>query len=240
MDPAKVGRDLGEILGTDESLGTPVTASLRDVLDSQSVDVVLQATGSHIPDVADQLKEIAAAGCNVVSTCEELAYPWLRHPALAREIDAKARECGVTILGTGVNPGFIMDTLVLVATAVCSDVRRIASTRWWRRASGAWRCSKRSVPAWKRRTFANWRPGARLGTWACGNLSQLITAGLGWEIRNPQENIEPVCAERDLDRTLRHCRRASGRNPPDRPGIERGARTGLGSYHEHGRRREQG
>ena len=95
VDPAKVGKDLGEFLGSDSTLGVPVAASPGDVLGAQAVDVVLQATGSHIPDVVDQLKELAEAGCNVVSTCEELAYPWLRHPELAREIDAKARECAV-------------------------------------------------------------------------------------------------------------------------------------------------
>ena len=198
VDPAKVGRDLGEILGTDESLGIPVTASLRDVLDSQSVDVVLQATGSHIPDVADQLKEIAAAGCNVVSTCEELAYPWLRHPALAREIDAKARECGVTILGTGVNPGFIMDTLVLVATAVCSDVRRIASTRVVAARERRLALQQKIGSGMEEADFRQLAARGEIGHVGLRESFSLITAGLGWEIRNPQENIEPVCAEEKI------------------------------------------
>ena len=198
VDPAKVGRDLGEILGRDDSLGIPVTASLRDVLDSQSVDVVLQATGSHIPDVADQLKDIAAAGCNVVSTCEELAYPWLRHPALAREIDAKARECGVTILGTGVNPGFIMDTLVLVATAVCSDVRRIASTRVVAARERRLALQQKIGSGMKEADFRQLAARGEIGHVGLRESFSLIAAGLGWEIRNPQENIEPVCAEEKI------------------------------------------
>ena len=198
VDPAKVGRDLGEILGTDDSLGIPVTASLRDVLDSQSVDVVLQATGSHIPDVADQLKDIAAAGCNVVSTCEELAYPWLRHPALAREIDAKARECGVTILGTGVNPGFIMDTLVLVATAVCSDVRRIASTRVVAARERRLALQQKIGSGMEEADFRQLAARGEIGHVGLRESFSLIAAGLGWEIRNPQENIEPVCAEEKI------------------------------------------
>ena len=198
VDPAKVGRDLGEILGRDDSLGIPVTASLRDVLDSQSVDVVLQATGSHIPDVADQLKDIAAAGCNVVSTCEELAYPWLRHPALAREIDAKARECGVTILGTGVNPGFIMDTLVLVATAVCSDVRRIASTRVVAARERRLALQQKIGSGMEEADFRQLAARGEIGHVGLRESFSLIAAGLGWEIRNPQENIEPVCAEEKI------------------------------------------
>ncbi len=194
VDPAKAGRDLGEILGRDDSLGIPVTASLRDVLDSQSVDVILQATGSHIPDVADQLKEIAAAGCNVVSTCEELAYPWLRHPALAREIDAKARDCGVTILGTGVNPGFIMDTLVLVATAVCSDVRRIASSRVVAARERRLALQQKIGSGMEEADFRQLAARCEIGHVGLRESFSLIAAGLGWEIRNPQENIEPVCA----------------------------------------------
>lgn len=129
VDPHKAGKDLGAVLGIEKPLGIPVCASLAEALAAQPAEVVMQATGSHIPAVAAQLQEIAAACCHVVSTCEELAFPWLRHPGAARDIDAAARAHGVTILGTGVNPGFIMDSLVLMATAVCSDVRRIVSTR---------------------------------------------------------------------------------------------------------------
>lgn len=199
VDPAKVGKDLGEFLGTDASLGVPVAASLADVLRSQAVDVVLQATGSHIPDVVDQLEEIAEAGCNVVSTCEELAYPWLRHPELAHEIDAKARECGVAILGTGVNPGFVMDTLVLVATAVCSNIRRIESTR--------------VVAAWERRLALQQKIGSGMAEAEFRQLAArgqighvgllesfyLIAAGLGWEVGMPAETIDPVRAAERIE-----------------------------------------
>lgn len=195
VDPAKVGRDLGELLGAEEALGIPISASLGDVLDSQSVDVVLQATGSHIPDVADQLTEIAKAGCNVVSTCEELAYPWLRHPELAQEIDAKARECGVTILGTGVNPGFVMDTLVLVATAVCSDIRRIVSTRVVAARERRLALQQKIGSGMTEADFRQLAERGEIGHVGLRESFYLIAAGLGWEIPAAQETIEPVCAE---------------------------------------------
>lgn len=195
VDPAKVGKDLGEILGTDGRLGIPVAASLHDILKEQPVDVVLQATGSHIPEVAAQLAETAEAGCHTVSTCEELAYPWLRHPGLAREIDAKIRANNVTTLGTGVNPGFVMDTLVLLATAVCSDVRRIVATR--------------VVAARERRLALQQKIGSGMAESAFRELAErdaighvglresfhLVAAGLGWNIEDLQELIEPVVAE---------------------------------------------
>ena len=195
VDPAKVGRDLGELLGVKEALGIPISASLDDVLKFQAVDVVLQATGSHIPDVVDQLKEIAEAGCNVVSTCEELAYPWLRHPELAHEIDAKARECGVTILGTGVNPGFVMDTLVLVATAVCSDIRRIVSTRVVAARERRLALQQKIGSGMEPADFRQLAERGEIGHVGLRESFYLIAAGLGWEIPEAQETIEPICAE---------------------------------------------
>jgi 4-hydroxy-tetrahydrodipicolinate reductase len=194
VDPAKVGRDLGEFLGSDTPLGVPVAATPGDVLGAQAVDVVLQATGSHIPDVVDQLKELAEAGCNVVSTCEELAYPWLRHPELAREIDGKARECGVTILGTGVNPGFVMDTLVLVASAVCSDIRRIESTRVVAARERRLALQQKIGSGMKQDEFRQLASQGKIGHVGLRESFYLIAAGLGWEMAGLQETIDPVCA----------------------------------------------
>ena len=73
-----------------------------------------------------QIVEILAAGLDVVSTAEELSFPWLAHPAEAAEIDAAARRAGKTVLGTGVNPGFVMDALPLFLTGICQRVNRVA------------------------------------------------------------------------------------------------------------------
>lgn len=199
VDPAKVGKDLGEVLGAQAALGIPVQASLGDVLQSQSVDVVLQATGSHIPDVAAQLAEIAEAGCSVVSTCEELAYPWLRHPRLAQEIDAKAKDCGVTILGTGVNPGFVMDTLVLVATAVCSDIRRIVSTRVVAARERRLALQAKIGSGMEQAAFRQLADRGEIGHVGLRESFYLIAAGLGWEIADVQETIDPVRAMESIE-----------------------------------------
>lgn len=195
VDPAKVGRDLGDTLGTEEPIGVAVDASLSDVLNNQPVDVVLQATGSHIPQVAAQLSEIAEAGCHTVSTCEELAYPWLRHPALARKIDAEARANGVTVLGTGVNPGFVMDTLVLVATAVCSDVRRIAATRVVAARERRLALQQKIGSGMDEAAFQLLAERDEIGHVGLRESFQLVAAGLGWDIQDLQESIEPVRAE---------------------------------------------
>jgi 2,4-diaminopentanoate dehydrogenase len=65
----------------------------------------------------------------VVSTTEELAYPWFSNKKLARRIDAAARKAKVAVLGTGVNPGFTMDALPITLTGVCERVDAIRVER---------------------------------------------------------------------------------------------------------------
>jgi len=129
IDPAKVGKDLGEIIGLDKPLGVPAFGSLSDALSKADVDVVTHATSSYFPQFMDQMLEILGAGLDIVSTAEELSFPWIADPEEAAKIDAAAKRAGKTVLGTGVNPGFLMDSLVLNITAICQRVDHIAVTR---------------------------------------------------------------------------------------------------------------
>jgi len=125
--PSKVGQDVGQAIGLGRALGFPVVARLADV--RAGADVVLHTTSSYFDLFKGQVIEILQAGYDIVSTAEELSFPWLDHPAEAAEIDAAARRAGKTVLGTGVNPGFIMDALPLGLTAICQRVDRVEVTR---------------------------------------------------------------------------------------------------------------
>jgi hypothetical protein len=135
IDPAKVGQDMGEAIGLGRPLGFIVAEKLAqletDAAASSHVrsGVVLHTTRSYFDQFSDQVIEILEAGLDIVSTAEELSFPWLTHPQEAAEIDAVARRVGKTVLGTGVNPGFIMDSLPLSLTAICQRVDRISVTR---------------------------------------------------------------------------------------------------------------
>jgi 4-hydroxy-tetrahydrodipicolinate reductase len=129
IDPAKVGRDAGQVIGLDHALGFGVAKNLEGVLARTGADLVLHTTSSYFDQFKDQVVEILAAGLDIVSTAEELSFPWLAHPEEAAEIDALARRAGKTVLGTGVNPGFIMDALPLSLTAICQRVDRVEVTR---------------------------------------------------------------------------------------------------------------
>ena len=129
VDPAKAGRDVGEVIGLGCSLGFGVGQTLAQVLDTTGADVVLHTTSSHFEMFKSQIIEILEAGLDVVSTAEELSFPWLAYLTEAAEVDAVAKRVGKTVLGTGINPGFLLDWLPLSLTAICQRVDHIDVTR---------------------------------------------------------------------------------------------------------------
>lgn len=125
LDPEKAGRPLSDfVAGARE--GAEVTADLEGL---PAVDVAVVTTTSHVPQVTPLVLDLVGRGANVVSLCEELAYPWRSHPEESARIDAAAKEAGVSVLGTGCNPGFAMDTLPLLMTAAVQGVERIEVER---------------------------------------------------------------------------------------------------------------
>ncbi len=129
MRPDYVGKDLGEVLGAGRKLGVVVTNDPASVLDRAKVDLVVIATTSWTKEQLSDLKKILSAGINCISIAEEMAAPEAQSPELAAEIDALARKNGVSILGTGVNPGFVLDLLVVTLSGVCHQVERIEASR---------------------------------------------------------------------------------------------------------------
>ena len=81
---------------------------MNQVLGKGDVDIVMLTTTSSLARTYDQLIQLLPYGVNVISSCEELSYPWLTSPELATKIDKLAKENNVAVLGTGVNPGFLM------------------------------------------------------------------------------------------------------------------------------------
>lgn len=128
-DPAKIGKDLGEALGAaDAPWGVKISGDVRGVLE-QSADIVMHTTSSSLPKVVDQLMACLDVGSCVVSTCEELSYPYRTHPELAAKLDKAAKENGVALVGTGVNPGFVMDKLVITLAAVSQKIEHVKALR---------------------------------------------------------------------------------------------------------------
>ncbi len=123
------GRDAAAALGVRRLRGVIIRADADRVLAETRPDIVLLATGSRLREVADPLRRIARAGADAITIAEEMAMPWARAPGLARSLQALAVRHGVTFLGTGINPGFALDTLILALTGVCHRVTSIEAAR---------------------------------------------------------------------------------------------------------------
>lgn len=197
VDGAKVGKDLGEVAGLGEELGVIVRRDLSSAIKKGDADVALHCTTSFIWEAHPQLAEIALAGCDVVSTCEELSYPWRAHRHFAQEIDQAAKREGVTILGTGVNPGFVMDALIISLSSMCRKVSRVVARR-------VVDVARRRLPLQRKvgvgMAEAQFREGAKegqLGHVGTSESIDMLAAALGWNLTDVQVEIEPVLAERE-------------------------------------------
>jgi 4-hydroxy-tetrahydrodipicolinate reductase len=129
IDPAKVGRDLGEVAGAGRPLRVKVTDDIGRTIRATRPDVAVLCTRSSLKQAMPELEAVLKLKVPIVSTTEELAYPVKSNAAAARKIDALAKRARVAVLGTGINPGFIMDTLPIAVTAVCESIRAIEIDR---------------------------------------------------------------------------------------------------------------
>jgi hypothetical protein len=129
IDSAKVGRDLGDVIGLPKRIGIKIADDAAKTLKATKPDVVVLCTGSSIKKVLPQIEMILKTKTAIVSTTEELAYPGYTHIRQARQIHTLAKKAKVGVLGTGVNPGFAMDALPIALTAVCERVDRIVVNR---------------------------------------------------------------------------------------------------------------
>jgi 4-hydroxy-tetrahydrodipicolinate reductase len=129
-DPAKVGRDLGGVCRLGRRMRLAVVSDLARALRAARPDVVVHCTNSSIARVLPELRTILAAKAAIVSTTEELSYPRPTHAHEADIIDRLARRAHVAVLGAGVNPGFAMDALPVMLTAVCERVTAVRVDRF--------------------------------------------------------------------------------------------------------------
>ena len=196
-DPAKVGQDVGVLAGL-APLGVVVKPDIAQALAGQAADVVLLTTSSALTRIADQLKQILPLGVPVVSSCEELSFPWRTNPALAGEIDELAKKHGVSVLSTGVNPGFLMDFLPIAMTGVCKSVRQVTVER-------IQDATFRRIPFQKKigagLTQAEFQAKVAQGVLRHVGLTesvQMIASRLGWRLDSTSDEIAPVVAETDV------------------------------------------
>ena len=126
--PLKIGKTVSEVLGIAGS-EVVVSGNPAEVIVPGSADIVLVATGSFTREVYPQLELVAKAKLNCITIAEEMSYPEVQEPAIAKELNDLFTSAGVTLLGTGVNPGFVLDSLIIALTGVCTHVESIKAVR---------------------------------------------------------------------------------------------------------------
>lgn len=194
-DPAKIGRDLGEVAGApDAPWGIKISGDAEAVL-GKSADIVIHSTSSSLPKVMDQLLACLDAQACIVSTCEELSYPYRTYPELAAKLDATARDLGVALVGTGVNPGFVMDKLVVTLAAVSQKIAHAKAVR-------IVDAGKRRLPLQKKvgagLTVEEFKERVLAGTIKHVGLPEsvaLVADSLNLAVDEITETIEPMVAE---------------------------------------------
>jgi hypothetical protein len=194
-DPAKIGRDLGEVLQLGQRLGIEASGDPAALFERVKADAVLLTTGSFLPAIYNQLEMAAQAGVNVVSSAEELAFPTLQSVELAEKLDRLAKEKGITIKGTGINPGFVMDSLIVYLATATADIDHV-----W---------SQRVVDCSRRRKQLQLKVGAglsvdqfkvNLGTTIFGHVglmesAALVADAIGLIPDQIAQSVEPIVAE---------------------------------------------
>jgi len=196
INPNIIGKDLGEVANVGRSLGVTVKSSLAEVLATTQADIVVHTTASYFDIFKNQLLEIIDAGLHIVSTAEELSFPWHHHPEEAAAIDTAAKQKGVAVLGTGINPGFLMDSLPLAITSLNQNVTRIDL----RRAQNA---SKRRGPFQKKigsgmtvDEFKAAMASGRMGHVGLSESMAMLFAAFDKELIAYKEKISPVIAKK--------------------------------------------
>jgi 4-hydroxy-tetrahydrodipicolinate reductase len=194
-DPAKDGQDVA-VLADLPSIGIKVSADLDQVLGKGGVDVVMLTTTSGLVSVYEQLCQLLPYGVNIVSSCEELSYPWQTNSELATNIDQLAKDNNVAVLSTGINPGFLMDFLPLVLTGICRSVRKIRVER-------IQDATSRRIPFQKKigagLSTQGFEEKVKAGTLRHVGLTesiQMIAAMLGWTLDKTEDIITPIVAQR--------------------------------------------
>lgn len=195
LDPNKVGKSIFEVLEIERENKREVIieADYKKAFTEKCADVVLLATDSFVKNAFNKIEYLLKNKINVISTAEEMAYPQSQSPELAKEIDTLAKENGVSVLGTGINPGFVLDLLVLALTGTCERVDSIKAVRVNDLSPFGKAVMEEQGVGITRDEFEE---GVKNGTIA-GHVGfpesiKMITDGIGWKLEKIEQTREPI------------------------------------------------
>lgn len=205
--PGLQGKDLGELCGGAPD-GVIVGSSIRGLLNRVEADAAVVTTVSSLTAVAETVKEIVSCAVPVVTTCEELAYPWRTAPRAAADIDIAARRRGVPVIAAGVNPGFLMDFLPLVMSSICRHVEMIRIDRVQNTAFRRPQFQHKVGVGMTLREFEARNNAGGFGHIGLPESMHMLADAFQWELDRMENEVLPVPGDNGLVRGI--CQRAAG------------------------------
>jgi len=196
VDSSKVGKDLGEVLNLNRKLEVKVAHDdeAEKILGKTKPQIVLHSTSTYLNEVYPQLVKCIKVKANVISTSETLSYPWYRYPDLASLINEEAKKAGVAVLGTGVNPGFIFDSLPAFLTSTCIKIDKIHVVRVINAALRRYSFQKKYGLGMNLEEFK----AKASGHTGYAESILLLASIIGVNINKIEEKQEPILTEKNL------------------------------------------
>jgi hypothetical protein len=197
VSPHLAGKKLSDVLKA--PAGTfAIQKKLEAAIGAREGVVLLHATGSRLPSVMEQLTHAMSLGCSIVSSCEELSFPWLKHAALAEKLERHAEKAKVSVLGTGVNPGFVLDRLVATLAQAAAKVHRVKASRVVDARTRREALQRKVGGGLTEDEFMKLVDEEKLGHVGLMESCALAALGCGVDCDDFEEEIVPVIAEEDI------------------------------------------
>jgi 4-hydroxy-tetrahydrodipicolinate reductase len=198
-DPKLAGKDLGEVLGLDRKLGVTVTDKPVILFAQTRADVVIHCTTSNFAEAYEQLTEIVRAGLHCVTSCEEALFPYYRYKVLAGKLDDLCIQRAAAVVGTGVNPGLVMDTLALLLTMACQRIEAVRVLRVVDAGTRREALQRKVGAGLSEEEFKARCEQRKVGHVGLAESLAFLADGLGWTVDELKESHDPVIASKTVN-----------------------------------------
>ena len=201
---AKLGKSMYDYIETKRGDREDIIIKMpEEIIKKGTADVVLCCTDSFTKNAFDRLKFCLEQGVNVISSAEEMAFPMAQSPEEAKELDRIAKKNNVSILGTGINPGLIMDLLVVCWTGCCEDIESITARRVNSLSPfGPAVMTEQGIGITKEEFEEGVKTGHLSGHVGFQESIHMIADAIGWKVDKVETSMNPIMT--DVDRKSQH------------------------------------
>lgn len=198
LHPDRVGKSVAEVLNINRWSDVIISDDIEAMLDASKADLCLLATDSFTKGAYTKLKMIMEKGINVITTAEEMAYPKAQEPELAKELHEIAKVNGVTVLGTGINPGMIMDLLVVCLTGCMETLEHVEAKRVNSLSPfGVTVMEEQGVGITEAEYHKRVAADEMAGHVGFAESINMIADAVGWKVENFEQQMKPILTSVD-------------------------------------------